>query len=165
MDEATLKFYTDKHVPKAVVVQLHNRGVDIVRCEDVGYSKAEDEDHLVYATEQGRAVVTRDTDFLRIHGEWMTSGKQHHGIFFLQDHLQGENTIGVIVTQLVTYYELTRGDRVTLEREISNLTKSHYTNVLNVSDVFVGARCIAPLRETQRTRMRVEQISNLTLAR
>ena len=61
------KFYSDKHIPKAVAKQLRSRGVDIVRCEDVGLGDADDLTHLEYATREGCAVITNDTDFIRLH--------------------------------------------------------------------------------------------------
>jgi len=40
-----IKFYTDAHVAKAIARQLHSRGVDIVRCQDVGMADADDSEH------------------------------------------------------------------------------------------------------------------------
>jgi hypothetical protein len=34
-----IKFYTDTHIAKAVAVQLRQKGVDIVRCEEVGMAE------------------------------------------------------------------------------------------------------------------------------
>lgn len=115
-----LRFYADTHIPKAVTLQLRSRGVDIVRCEEVGLAEADDLTHLGYATQQGRALVSRDTDFLRHHSEWMSANKQHGGIFFVQDHLQGEKAVGVIVRTLYDYFELIAGGAATVEQDIAN---------------------------------------------
>jgi predicted nuclease of predicted toxin-antitoxin system len=40
----TLKFYMDTHIPKAVAIQLRNKGIDVVRCEDVGLTESDDVD-------------------------------------------------------------------------------------------------------------------------
>jgi predicted nuclease of predicted toxin-antitoxin system len=62
-DAPPLKFYTDTHIAKAIAVQLRNRGVEVVRCEEVGLAEARDTVHLEYATNHGLAVVTHDDDF------------------------------------------------------------------------------------------------------
>lgn len=116
----SLKFYTDKHIPKSVALQLRSRGVDVVRCEEVGLAQADDETHLRYATQQNRAVVTRDTDFLRLHSQWMQQGNQHSGIMFLHDYLQGEGSVGPIVKELFSYYELVMGSAATIEKDVAN---------------------------------------------
>ncbi len=42
----TLKFYTDTHVAKVVAVQLRPRGIEVIRCEDVGMARSGDFDYL-----------------------------------------------------------------------------------------------------------------------
>jgi len=120
MKRTLLRFYTDTHIAKAVAVQLTNRGVDIIRCEDVGMAEAADIAHLEYAAENDRAIVTRDADFLRHHVAWLAQGKTHGGIFFVQDHLQGKGSIGVIVIQLFEYYEYVVAGAATIEADIQN---------------------------------------------
>ena len=90
-----IKFYTDSHIAKAIVVQLRNRGVDIVRCQDVGMSDADDEEHLEYATSQGRSVITSDEDFLVLDAQWRRSGTPHAGIIYLPP--DRKDAIGAIV--------------------------------------------------------------------
>lgn len=87
---ASLKFYTDTHIPKAVATQLRLRGVEVVRCEEVGLAEVDDETHLKYATEHRRAMVSRDVDFLELHTEWLAEGKHHCGIFHVSRDLQGK---------------------------------------------------------------------------
>lgn len=91
----SLKFYTDTHIAKQVAVQLRKRGVDVVRCEEVGLATAADDVHLRYAAEQGRAVVTQDDDFSTLHALWQTMGIQHAGIFYLSSQVQGEGQISL----------------------------------------------------------------------
>jgi hypothetical protein len=46
---------------------------------------------LETATAEGRLLLTNDTDFLRIHAEWMAAGHDHAGIvYWPQDRLIGE---------------------------------------------------------------------------
>ncbi len=114
------RFYTDRHIPKAVTSQLQKRGVDIVRCEDVGLSNADDFTHLEYATAEGRVVVSHDTDFVRLHHEWQSEGKKHAGILFCLSHLQGEAGIGTIVSEVMMYHELIAGGAGSVESDLVN---------------------------------------------
>jgi hypothetical protein len=73
-----IRLYFDEHVPLAVFRALRRRGIDVVRAQDVGLHPAEDEEHLAYATREGRVVMTQDADFLRLHA----AGSQHRGIAY-----------------------------------------------------------------------------------
>lgn len=115
-----LKFYTDTHVSKAVAVQLREMGVDIIRCEEVDMATASDLAHLEYAVRDGRTMVTRDADFLRLHAKWLAEGKPHSGIMFLEDHLQGKGSVGTVVKVLFDYHELVLGGAATMENDIAN---------------------------------------------
>jgi predicted nuclease of predicted toxin-antitoxin system len=120
MQAKSLKFYTDTHIAKSIATQLRNHGVDVTRCEEVGLAKAHDLTHFEYAARLGYSVVTRDVDFLRHHADWQAQGKTHYGLFFVQDHLQGEKAIGVIVRTLLEYHELVAGGAATVETDITN---------------------------------------------
>jgi predicted nuclease of predicted toxin-antitoxin system len=61
----TLKFYLDTHISKQVALQLRQKGVDVVRCEEVGIAAADDEAHLEYAATEGRILISADQDFTR----------------------------------------------------------------------------------------------------
>jgi hypothetical protein len=102
----SLKFYTDVHIPKQVAVQLRNRGVDIVRCEEVGMNEASDEAHLEYASAEGRILVSMDRDFVRLHTEWLQSNRTHHGIFSVSTQLKGKLAIGPVVNIIWEYFQL-----------------------------------------------------------
>ena len=73
-----IKFYMDEHVAKAVTEGLRRRGVDVVTVQELGLQAAEDQQHLQRATQEGRVVVTQDTDFLRLHA----AGISHRGIVY-----------------------------------------------------------------------------------
>ena len=115
-----IKFYTDTHIAKAVAVQLRNRGIDVIRCEEVGLAKADDENHLEYAASERRVVITNDEDFLILHAEWSNKGKLHAGIMFCQAHLQGDGAIGVIVKACINYHSLIAQGVGTVEDDINN---------------------------------------------
>lgn len=117
---AKLKFYTDKHIPKAVTTQLRQRGVDIVRCEDVGLGDADDVTHLTFATLEGRVVITRDADFTRLHTSYQVEGKFHSGIMFCSADIQGDSAVGRIVKEVLMYHELIEGGAGTVVDDIFN---------------------------------------------
>ncbi|MEO8394342.1 MAG: DUF5615 family PIN-like protein, partial [Chloroflexota bacterium] len=45
------------------VDQLRKKGVDILHCGEVGMSDADDSEHLLYAVQDKRVMVTCDADF------------------------------------------------------------------------------------------------------
>ncbi|MGH7201377.1 MAG: DUF5615 family PIN-like protein [Planctomycetaceae bacterium] len=63
----------DVHVPAAITEQLRLRGVDVVTAQDDDQIETEDEELLDHAIALGRALFTRDEDFLAI-----TAQRQHH---------------------------------------------------------------------------------------
>jgi uncharacterized protein with PIN domain len=73
-----IKFYMDEHVAKSVTEGLRRRGVDVVTVQELGLQAAEDQQHLQRATQEGRVMVTQDTDFLRLHA----AGVSHGGIVY-----------------------------------------------------------------------------------
>ncbi|MEQ8672098.1 MAG: DUF5615 family PIN-like protein [Aggregatilineales bacterium] len=99
-----LGFYTDTHVAKQIALQLRQKNVDIVRCEEVGMAEADDEAHLSYATAHGRIIITFDKGFRDRGFLWLSEGKQHTGIFVCKDHLQGSGGIGTIVNECLFYH-------------------------------------------------------------
>ena len=114
-----LKFYTDTHIAKAVIQQLRARGVDIVRCQEVGMADAGDEEHLRYAAAQGRILVSQDGDFTIIHAEWRQAGRAHAGIMRVPPHLKGEAQVSYAVRQLGFYIEAETAGAVDYESEIA----------------------------------------------
>ena len=99
-----LKFYTDTHIDKQVAVQLRQRGVDVVRCEEVGMAEAEDESHLVYAAGHGLALITKDAGFRDRHFQWIAEHRSHGGIFFCADRHAA--AIGKIVRNCYSFAQL-----------------------------------------------------------
>lgn len=59
-------FYMDQQVNSAITDGLRLRGVDVLRTQDDGYERADDEVVLDHAAGLGRVVFTQDDDFLVI---------------------------------------------------------------------------------------------------
>ncbi len=93
-----VNFYLDEHVPRAVASGLRRRGVDVLTLQEAGMLGAEDEAHLVLATQQGRVIFTQDADFLRLHA----TGIEHAGIVYVPQH----TPVGYILRGLMLIYEV-----------------------------------------------------------
>jgi predicted nuclease of predicted toxin-antitoxin system len=98
-----LKFYFDTHIARVVAEQRRARGVDVVRCEEVGMAQASDKEHLEYATEQGRIMVSQDEDYARLDAYWRQAGRTHAGIMKVSPDYQAEAQISHMVQQLLFY--------------------------------------------------------------
>lgn len=108
-----LRFYTDTHIDKQVAVQLRQKGVDVVRCEEVGLAEVDDETHLEYAAQHQLSLITKDEGFRLRHFNWLAEGKAHAGIFFCGDRHVA--TIGKIVRACLAYTQLIEEEVGTLE--------------------------------------------------
>lgn len=101
----TPKFYLDSHIDKQVAIQLRAKGVDIIHCAEVNMKDATDLDHLIYATQNERTMVTCDAGIERqLHYVWMIEERDHAGIVYFQ----GEDdckSISVIVNELLFLFE------------------------------------------------------------
>lgn len=62
-----IRYYTDENVSYAVVKGLRIRGVDVKTAKEANMLKASDEDHLKFARQENRIILTHDSDFLRLH--------------------------------------------------------------------------------------------------
>lgn len=65
----------------ALVRALRARGVDVLTALDSGMIERSDEEHLEYATKEGRVLYSFNVgDFYRLHQEYPAEGKSHAGI-------------------------------------------------------------------------------------
>lgn len=93
-----IRFYTDEHVPKAVINGLRQRGVDILTVPEAGTLGATDQAQLERARQEGRVLFTQDDDFLRLHA----GGMEHAGIVYAP---QGES-VGDVIFGLMLIYQV-----------------------------------------------------------
>jgi hypothetical protein len=75
---AEIKYYTDEHIPSAVVAGLRRRGINVLTTVEAGMLGATDEPQLALATGQQRVLFTQDDDFLSLHA----TGIEHTGIVY-----------------------------------------------------------------------------------
>ena len=72
------KFYSDENVPLAVSKALKKRGIDILTAKDAGMLNQQDNAHLSLAISEKRAVITHDSDFLKL----LINEAGHYGMLF-----------------------------------------------------------------------------------
>lgn len=104
-----IKLYTDENIQSAIIAGLRQRGVDVLTTPEAGMLSATDPDHLALAHSLGRAVLTRDDDFLRLNA----AGVPHSGIIFFRQH----RPIGEVIRNFMLVYR-----RISAE-EIQNLVE------------------------------------------
>jgi len=80
-DFIPIKLYLDEHIWSRLPRALAQRGYDAVHAHALGHVAWEDSDHLAYATEQGRAVLTFNVaDFELLAAAWFFADEEHAGI-------------------------------------------------------------------------------------
>lgn len=53
-----IRFYADEHIPKATILGLRQRGVDILAVQETGMLSASDAEHFTRAHSENRVIVT-----------------------------------------------------------------------------------------------------------
>jgi predicted nuclease of predicted toxin-antitoxin system len=115
-----LKFYFDTHIARASAAQLRAKGVDVIRCEDINMAEASDEEHLVYASNEQRILVSQDEDFTILHARWQAEGRIHAGIMKVPPDYSDEAQISYVVQQLLFYNDAEQAGAVDYRIEIAN---------------------------------------------
>src|ERR1051326_4224947 len=75
----SIRVYTEEHIDPAIVNGLRQAGINVLTFEEAGLAGAPDAQHLDRARSEGRVVLTRDGDFLRLHAD----GVVHAGILYI----------------------------------------------------------------------------------
>ncbi len=83
-----IRFYLDENMPVAVAPQLVRLGIEALTVRDLRLRGDSDRNHLQRAAAMGYVVCTHDADFVR----FATSGFEHAGIIFGQQHKHGVST-------------------------------------------------------------------------
>ena len=95
----TIKFHLDENCDPRIVAGLRLHGIDVTTAANAGLLHASDHEHLAWALDQERAILTQDADFLRM----AAAGQKHPGILFYPD--QGRS-IGQVIRALHLFWEL-----------------------------------------------------------
>jgi predicted nuclease of predicted toxin-antitoxin system len=97
-------FHLDEHVDPAIASALRRAGIDVTTTNEAGLRTRDDEGHLQFARAEGRVIVTRDQDFLRL----ANSTLDHSGIVFYT----GNQSIREIIEGLILIYEVMLPDEM-----------------------------------------------------
>ena len=73
-----IRFHLDEHVDPAVAIALRRAGIDVTTTNEAGLRTKDDEAQLQFARTEGRVMVTRDQDFLRM----ASRTADHPGVVF-----------------------------------------------------------------------------------
>jgi hypothetical protein len=100
----SIKLYFDEDAStRAVAHNLRLRGIDVTITVDEGRVGIPDPEQLEYAAQQGRVICTCNiADFMPLHAEFMTQGKEHAGIVLIH---QQRFSIGQQVLRLLHLIE------------------------------------------------------------
>ncbi|MGI8552597.1 MAG: DUF5615 family PIN-like protein [Dehalococcoidia bacterium] len=87
-----MQFYLDEDQSPIVATIARRMGVDIVSTGECGRNGKTDEQQLLFAAEQGRAIVTRNyDDFHRLTTRFQTESKPHAGVLFVPSSFANED--------------------------------------------------------------------------
>ena len=77
-----IKLYLDEDtISQALINALLARNIDVITTREADLISASDEDQLAYAVSVGRSIFTFNRrDFIRLHTEYVSSGRHHSGI-------------------------------------------------------------------------------------
>ncbi len=87
-----MKFLADEHIELSIVTGLRLLGIDAISVNEAGKRESDDEEILSFAKKNDRVIITRDSDFVKLHNK----GAEHAGIAFIPKFLTIGKTIGEI---------------------------------------------------------------------
>ncbi|MEW6607597.1 MAG: DUF5615 family PIN-like protein [bacterium] len=78
---SSIRLYIDEDVYPALAVALRHRGFNAVSAQEEGNLGLTDEEQLVYAVSQNRAILTFNVGhFKMLHSDWTNENKSHKGV-------------------------------------------------------------------------------------
>ena len=81
------RLYFDEDADARLAEALRRRGYDVETTVEAGLLEASDEEQLLFAAGQQRALVTHNIKhFPGVHAAWMEAGREHWGIIILVGH-------------------------------------------------------------------------------
>ena len=76
-----IHLYFDEDVSVGIVENLRTRGFDVLSVRDAGVLGRSDDEQMLYAVSQKRAMVTHNrVDFEKQHVRFLKNGLQHYGV-------------------------------------------------------------------------------------
>jgi predicted nuclease of predicted toxin-antitoxin system len=100
LEELFVRLYFDRHIMTRLAVDLRGRGYDILTTEEAGKDTASDEEQLVFATAENRAILTFNIrDFAPLHESWQAAARPHAGIIVSQQ--LGSRHYGLLLQRML----------------------------------------------------------------
>jgi hypothetical protein len=76
-----IHLYFDEDVSVGIVENLRTRGFDVLSVRDAGARGRSDDEQMLYAVSQKRAIVTHNrVDFENQHVKFLENGMKHYGV-------------------------------------------------------------------------------------
>ncbi|OWY66648.1 hypothetical protein B7486_35670 [cyanobacterium TDX16] len=100
-----IRFHLDENVDPDIALALRRQSIDVTTTLEMGLRGQTDEAQLAFACQQGRIIVTHDTDFLKIASQTT----EHWGIAFCKKDVR---TLGEIIRSLILISEVLTPDEM-----------------------------------------------------
>ncbi len=103
-----MKLLLDEHFTHLIAEALRKDGHDVQAVNEIDLTGTSDDRLLVIARDQGRVLVTNNTqDFVPLERQWATAGETHQGIVYTDDASvpRGTNQMGEIIRRLIRELE------------------------------------------------------------
>ncbi|MFO0966257.1 MAG: DUF5615 family PIN-like protein [Gemmataceae bacterium] len=76
-----VQLYLDRHIMTQLAVDLRQRGFNVLTTQETGKDTAPDDEQLVFAALEGRAILPFNIrDFAPLHEQWQATQRPHAGI-------------------------------------------------------------------------------------
>lgn len=86
-----IHLYFDEDVSVGIVENLRTRGFDVLSARDAGALGRSDDEQMLYAVSQRRAVVTHNrVDFEKQHKKFLENGMKHYGVIIAKRRRDAE---------------------------------------------------------------------------
>jgi predicted nuclease of predicted toxin-antitoxin system len=106
-----IRLYLDRHVKPQLAVDLRGRGYDVLTTQEAGLDTATDEDQLVFASRENRAILTFDiSHFANLHRQWTEADRRHAGIVVSKQ--LGSREYGVLLSRVRRMLDRLSADEV-----------------------------------------------------
>ncbi len=94
-----IKFHFDENVDHRVCRALQRHGIDVTTAVSANLRTTTDPQHLSFALQQNRVIVTHDDDFLRLTNR----NRSHAGIVYCH---KTKYSVGELIRNLILVYEI-----------------------------------------------------------
>ncbi|OGL16729.1 MAG: hypothetical protein A3F92_14460 [Candidatus Rokubacteria bacterium RIFCSPLOWO2_12_FULL_71_22] len=108
-----MKIYLEENLSPRIAELLRARGVDAVSAHEVGNTQLDDRAQLLYATREGRAIVTADiVDFTALATAAVAANAEHAGMILVSARFRGDE-VGAIARGIAAVVERSRATGLT----------------------------------------------------